>query len=245
MTYIGTTDTFYPEPTLVPEVTRADAEYLLEATNRTFRMTRLTLADVTGTWSGLRPLLAEEGKSPSEISRKDETMIDEATGLVSIAGGKLTAYRRMAERIVDLAYERLGKRAEPCRTETVPLPGGESEAPPLPASLAPQAQSRLRRLYGAAGARLLARDPSCAIVAGIPGLLRAEVEHAIEEEMALTLEDVLERRTRALLFDGTQGLGGVEEVAAIMAARLGWDAGRTATEVDGYRRLAANLRSFP
>jgi glycerol-3-phosphate dehydrogenase len=75
-------------------------------------------------------------------------------------------------------------------------------------------------------------------------VLRAEVEHAIDAEMALTLEDVLERRTRALLFDPEQGLGGVEEVAAIMARRLDWDAARTTTEIGHYRRLATSLRTF-
>jgi glycerol-3-phosphate dehydrogenase len=244
-TYIGTTDTFYPSPALVPEVTRDDVEYLLEATNRTFRDTRLGAADVTGSWSGLRPLLAEEGKSPSEISRRDEIMVDDATGLVTIAGGKLTAYRRMAERIVDLVYERLGRRAEPCRTEHLPLPGGEGPVPPLPASLAPEAQSRLARLYGAGCTEILARDPAATPLRGIAGVLRAEIDHAIDAEMALTLEDVLERRTRALLFDAQQGLGGVEEVADVMARRLGWDAARKAAEIDDYRRLAATLRSFP
>ena len=67
---------------------------------------------------------------------------------------------------------------------------------------------------------------------------------ALEEEMALTLEDILERRTRCLLFDRHQGLDGVEAVAAIAAKRLGWDATRIANEIDGYRRLAASLRSF-
>jgi glycerol-3-phosphate dehydrogenase len=243
-TYIGTTDTFYASPALVPEVTREDVDYLLEATNRTFRDTRLVAADVSGSWSGLRPLLAEEGKSPSEISRRDEIMVDDATGLVTIAGGKLTAYRRMAERIVDLVYERLGRRAEPCRTEHVPLPGGDGPVPALPATLAPETRSRLARLYGGTCTRLLARDPTAATLPTMPGLLRAEIDHAIDEEMALTLEDVLERRTRALLFEPTQGVAGAEEVAGIMAARLGWDAARTATEVEHYRRLAADLRSF-
>jgi len=244
MTYIGTTDTFYPNAVLVPEVTRADADYLLEATNRTFRGAAIRTSDVTGTWSGLRPLLAEEGKSPSEISRKDEIMVDGATGLVSIAGGKLTAYRRMAERIVDLVGERLGRRLAPCTTSDVPLSGGEAPAPALPAELAPHEQSRLRRLYGGHCARLLARDASGACVDGLAGVLRAEIEHAIDEEMALTLEDVLERRTRALLFDAGQGLGGVAATAAIMARRLGWDDARTAQEIDRYRSLAAGLRSF-
>ena len=244
MVYIGTTDTFYVSPTLVPEVTREDAEYLLEATNRTFRDTRLTTADVTGTWSGLRPLLAEEGKSPSEISRRDEIMVDDATGLVTIAGGKLTAYRRMAERIVDLVFTRLGRRAGPCRTDQAPLVGGEAPPPVLPATLSPGARGRLGRLYGSTCAALLARDPSARTVPGLPDVLAAEIDHAIDAEMALTLEDVLERRTRALLFDPQQGLGGVEAVAATMASRLAWDATRTATEIDHYRRLATSLRSF-
>jgi glycerol-3-phosphate dehydrogenase len=244
ITYIGTTDTFYPTPELAPEVTQSDAEYLFEATNRTFRDTRLSLDDVTGAWAGLRPLLAEEGKSPSEISRRDEIMTDAATGLVSIAGGKLTAYRRMAERIVDLAVERTGVKAAPCRTESAPLPGGEAPAPSLPETLAPAHRSRLARLYGSACRALLARDPGAACVTGIPGLLRAEVTYAIEEEMALTLVDVLERRTRTLLFDPHQGLDGVEEVAGIMAGALGWDGARTAREIDQYRGLAARSRSF-
>src|SRR5262249_60433607 len=178
------------------------------------------------------------------ISGRDEIMVDDARGLVTIAGGKLTAYRRMAERIVDLVYERLGRRAEPCRTEHVPLPGGEAGVPSMPPSLAPEAQSRLRRLYGAGCARLFASDPTATPVGGMPGVLRAEIAHAIDHEMALTLEDVLERRTRALLFDPSQGLGGVEEVADEMARRLGWDAERRTSEVDRYRRLAASLRSF-
>ena len=245
MVYIGTTDTFYPTPTLVPEVTQDDVDYLLEATNRTFRDIRLSATDVSSAWSGLRPLLAEEGKSPSEISRRDEIMVDDATGLVTIAGGKLTAYRRMAERVVDLVYERLGRKPEPCATERRPLPGGEAPAPALPASLGDTTRSRLARLYGAECARLLERDPSATPLPGIPSVLRSEIEHAIDEEMALGLEDVLERRTRALLFDPEQGLGGVDEVAAIMARKLGWNAERTAAEIDHYRRLAATLRSFP
>jgi glycerol-3-phosphate dehydrogenase len=244
-TYVGTTDTFYAKPVVVPEVTREDAEYLLEATNRTFRDTRLDLADVTSAWSGLRPLIAEEGKSPSEISRRDEIMVDAATGLVSIAGGKLTAYRKMAERIVTLVEERLGRSAAASRTADLPLPGGDAPAPALPDALAPDHRARIARLYGAEAAGLLARDPSAGGVPGIPGLLRAEVEHAVDEEMALGVEDVLERRTRALLFDPGQGLGGVAAVAEIMAARLGWTPGRTQDEIDGYRRLAASLRSFP
>src|SRR5207249_2347985 len=158
-TYIGTTDTDHGPPVDHPEVTAEDAEYLLDAANRGFTGPPLAPTDVTGTWAGLRPLLHEEGKRPSEISRKDEIMVDEATGLVSIAGGKLTTYRRMAERVVDLVCERLGHRA-PCRTDGVPLPGGERlpeevarQLPALPAGAA----ERLVRLYGAEAETIAAR----------------------------------------------------------------------------------------
>ncbi len=96
--YLGTTDTNYTGPYDDPAVTTEDALYLLVAANRTFAVDELTLADVVGAWAGLRPLLHEEGKSPSEISRKDEIMVSDK-GLISIAGGKLTTYRLMAERI--------------------------------------------------------------------------------------------------------------------------------------------------
>jgi glycerol-3-phosphate dehydrogenase len=172
---------------------------------------------------------------------------------VSIAGGKLTTARRMAERVVDLVFGRLGRTAPPCRTDQVPLPGGErtidaaTVAGRLP-QLDATGVARLIRLYGAGCDRILARiakTPAAGeVVPGLPGVTRAEIEHAVDQEMALTLEDVLERRTRSLSFDRGQGLGGVETVAGIAAARLGWTAARMADEIDGYRRLAASLRSF-
>ncbi len=254
VTYIGTTDTLFETPMLQPGVSAEDAEYLLDAARRTFAGPPLTLDDVHAAWAGLRPLLREEGKAPSEISRRDEIATDPETGLISIAGGKLTTYRRMAQRVVNLVLERLGRPRSPSRTDAVPLPGGEPTgldadalAARLPRLSATEA-SRLFRLHGAGCERILARvaaEPSAGeVVPGLPGVLRAEVEHALDEEMALTLEDLLERRTRSLSFDRHQGLAGVEAAATIAAARLGWEAARTAAEIDGYRRLAASLRSF-
>jgi len=254
ITYLGTTDTLFDTPSLHPGVSADDVEYLLDAARRTFAGPALAPRDVLASWAGLRPLLREDGKAPSEISRKDEIAVDARTGLISIAGGKLTTYRRMAERVVDLVFERLGRASPPCRTDSVPLPGGEPTpldaagvAARLPQLTATDA-SRLFRLHGAGCARILARvaeEPSGGeVVAGLPGVLRAEIEHAVDEEMALTLEDLLERRTRSLSFDRRQGLDGVDTAAAIAAARLGWDTARTAAEISGYRRLAASLRSF-
>jgi glycerol-3-phosphate dehydrogenase len=256
MTYLGTTDTDYPAPAEYPEITAGDVDYLLEAANRTFTGLPLRREEIVAAWAGLRPLLHEEGKSPSEISRRDEIMTGTG-GLISIAGGKLTTFRRMAERVVDLVCERLGKRAAPCRTATVALPGGEftpEELVLLPGTLRnrlprllPGGAERLVRLYGGtveAIARRAEADPAEGeLVRGLPGVVRAEIAHTIDQEMALTLEDILERRSRLLLFDPRQGVEGVEGVAEIAAARLGWDARRTANEIDAYRRLAASQRS--
>jgi len=255
VTYLGTTDTDHGPPTDHPAVTGEDADYLLEAANRTFAGPPLARTDVVGAWAGLRPLLHEEGKRASEISRKDEIMVSD-TGLVSIAGGKLTTHRRMAERVVDLVVERLGRAAGACRTASVPLPAGALAPAELPRlvdrvraglpQLAPGGAERLVTLYGAGAERIVARgraEPAAGEV--LPGgILRAEVAHALDEEMALTLEDLLERRTRLLLFDPGQGLACAAAVADMAAARLGWDRARTAAELEGYRTLAASSRGF-
>jgi glycerol-3-phosphate dehydrogenase len=255
-TYLGTTDTDHGPPVEHPEVTADDADYLLEAANRTFTGPPLRRDEVVAAWAGLRPLLHEDGKRPSEISRKDEIMI--GGGLISIAGGKLTTHRRMAERVVDLVVERLGRPAGPCRTDTVPLPNGAVETSGLAGleralegrvpQLGPDGVARLVRLYGGACARILRRaeadGEAAALLPGPTPVLRAEIDHVLDDEMALTLEDVLERRTRLLVFDGTQGLACADAVARIAAARLGWDDARTAAELEAYRALAAGLRSF-
>ena len=254
--YLGTTDTDFGEPVDHPEIRAEDADYLLDAANRTFRGPALGRDDVVSAWAGLRPLVHQDGKAPSEISRRNEIVVAES-GLVSIAGGKLTTHRRMAERAVDLVCERLG-RGGPCRTADVALPGA-ALAPADPATLAaalarrlpglgPEGGERLVGLYGADAERIAARAEAAAapgaLLRGSARVLRAEVEHVLDEEMALGLEDVLERRMRLLHFDAHRGLDEVEAVADLAAARLGWDAARHRTEVDAYRRLAAHSRSF-
>jgi glycerol-3-phosphate dehydrogenase len=257
VTYLGTTDTDYGAPAAYPEITAADADYLLEAANRTFAGPPLVRGDVVSAWAGLRPLLHEEGKAPSEISRKDEIMTSADGMLVSIAGGKLTTHRSMAERVVDQVCRHLGHQGT-CRTADVPLPGGgqtpaelamleQTLAAGFP-RLAAGAAARLVTLYGADCVALLARvaaDPAAGEpLAGQPDVPRAEVDWTLDEEMPATLEDLLERRMRLLLFDPQQGLGGAEHAAARMAARLGWDAARTEAELAWYRRLAASVRTF-
>ncbi len=105
ITYVGTTDTNYYGSIDEVHTEKIDAEYLLHAVNVAFANIKLTLNDIESSWAGLRPLINEEGKSASELSRKDE-IFESPSALVSIAGGKLTGYRKMAERVVDLVVKK-------------------------------------------------------------------------------------------------------------------------------------------
>ena len=118
--YIGATDTFEVHASPWPAITRADADYLIAAAVARFSTPPLTRADVVGAWSGVRPLVGEEGKKASDISRRDELWTGPA-GMLSIAGGKLTAYRRMAERVVDRVEAALDRRKK--HVPALPPPG--------------------------------------------------------------------------------------------------------------------------
>jgi glycerol-3-phosphate dehydrogenase len=128
--YLGTTDTNFhgsPNDTTICE---EDATYLINAFNDRFTGARLQLHDIESGWAGIRPLIHEDGKSPSELSRKDE-IFESESGLLSIAGGKLTGYRVMAEKIVDRVQKKLKKSGSreflACKSRIIKLKGGEFE----------------------------------------------------------------------------------------------------------------------
>ena len=126
VTYIGTTDTDYNGDLNDVRATADDVHYLVDGVNHIFPKVALKVSDVESTWVGLRPLIQEEGKSAGELSRKDE-IFESETGLISIAGGKLTGYRKMAERLVDKISEQFQKEGfdiQPCKTEQIVLCGG-------------------------------------------------------------------------------------------------------------------------
>lgn len=204
--WIGTTDTFYPKPVERPEIMREDVDYLLDATNRAWPEAKIDAAEVRGAWAGVRPLLGQEGKKPSEISRKDEVII-EPNGMLSIAGGKLTTYRQMAEGVVDAVAERLEGRVKTCRTAQVPLvEDGEAIA---------MVRTRMSD---------------------------ADVDYAIEEECAISVCDVLERRVRANLFAPDNGIAATETVAARLAKRQGWSDEMIDKETRAYcERIAEDV----
>ncbi|HWA60668.1 MAG TPA: glycerol-3-phosphate dehydrogenase/oxidase [Caulobacteraceae bacterium] len=230
-TYIGTTDAFYPDAEAWPSITAADAQYLLEAAARQFSVPRLTLADIVSAWSGVRPLVGEEGKASTEVSRKDELWTGPA-GVLSIAGGKLTAYRRMAERVVDRIEEALGRKPSACRTAAEPLPGGEDDPERIRASLErdgadPATADRLAWLYGAEAPEVLADG----------GDVAAEARRAVVAEGALTLEDWWVRRSARAWFAARGGLGDLAPGAAAMAPLLGWSEAEIGRQIDACRAI--------
>lgn len=261
VTYLGTTDTSYVRPEDDPQITMEDVDYLLEAANRTFGVEQLTTHDVVSAWAGLRPLLHQEGKKPSELSRKDEVMIGN-NGLISVAGGKLTTFRRMAERVVDIAVEALKKQqvkfpAPIGKSEEVLLSSGETgdDVTAYAQRLRtrwPRVGSdivdRLVELYGSNAERLveaMSADPRLADrLSPDLAVTQAEVQYAVREEMAMTLEDFLERRSRLFLWDSSNGLTVAENAARAMGDVLGWDMQRVESELSRYRAHVESVKSF-
>jgi Glycerol-3-phosphate dehydrogenase len=127
VTYFGTTDTNFQDDKNDVNTSLVDATYLISAVNNMFPDINITLDDIESSWAGLRPLIHEEGKSESELSRKDEIFVSD-TELISIAGGKLTGYRKMAERIVDLVTKKYERRFDKTfgdiKTKEIVLSGG-------------------------------------------------------------------------------------------------------------------------
>jgi glycerol-3-phosphate dehydrogenase len=246
--YLGTTDTSYGRGSDAwPAVTRADVEYLLAPANRDFTIPPLGPADVVAAWAGLRPLIAEPGKPAREMSRKDEVWVG-PTGLVSLAGGKLTGYRPMARATLERAAEVAGLRLAEAGEEP-PLAGGDfdgdlgalasrlrAQAP----ALADDAALRLARLYGSEASAVL-RLGSEPLLPG-SALRAGEIDWAVAHEGAQSLEDVHYRRTRAALYDPEAREAAAPPAAARMAALLGWSDARRDAELAGLReRLAADL----
>ncbi len=227
VTYLGTTDrSFSRGPELWPRIEREDVEYLLEPLPRYFVDASLGLDQVVTAWAGIRPLVAEAGKPPAEISRKDEIAVG-PSGLVSIAGGKLTGYRPMARAALEKASAVLG-RSLPDRAEDPPLPGGafegglETLARELErgSRLSARDAERMARLYGAEADRVLAAGPELEVEA--LGIRRGEVDWAVRCEGALTLEDLIYRRLRTALFGASAREACLAPLAARMGELLGW-----------------------
>jgi glycerol-3-phosphate dehydrogenase len=264
--YVGTTDTDYAGPPGEVRADAADVAYLLRSANAVFPAAGLVAGDVVSTWAGVRPLLAPRKGAGSEsaTSREHEIWWD-ASGLLNIAGGKLTTYRVMAEQVVDRAARRLreqhGVESGSPATAHLPLPG----TPPGPwaafrAGVEAEARAlglpeggglRLADGYGEDALALLAAiraDPALSqpLLPGF-GYLWAEVSHAVREEMALALDDVLVRRLHLFYQARDGGLSVARAVAEHMAPLpgLGWDAAEVERQLEAYRAAVEATRGFP
>jgi glycerol-3-phosphate dehydrogenase len=243
---IGTTDNNYDGEIDHVQPSAEDIAYLLDATNAFFG-TELGHDDVTGAFAGVRPLISTgDTRKSVDISRKAE-LYETSSGLITITGGKLTTWRRMAKLAVDRLVEREGRSA-PCRTHEIPL-GQPVDAAALPRveGIGDDAYEALAGRYGYAAERVLRiagerGELAQPIIEGLPDLL-AEAPHAAREEQARTVADVLLRRTRVGLLAGRAVANGTDpaphRVARALGAELGWDERRVTQEVERFRQEAA------
>jgi glycerol-3-phosphate dehydrogenase len=244
---VGTTDTTYEHgPQVWPDISLDDVEYLIEPLSRYLSIEPLTPGNVTAAWSGLRPLVAEPGKKPTEISRKDEVMVSRS-GVVTVAGGKLTGYRPTVQRVLRRVAEILGRELPDFEEDA--LPGGDfdGDLDRLAQSLVEEfavsesAAARLARLYGCEAAEVAGLGP--APVAENTPVLNGEIDWSVLNEGAASVEDVVYRRTRAALYEPEAAQRIVGPVAERMAELLGWSQQHIDGETQQTReRLASDLR---
>jgi len=244
-TLIGTTDIDYEGSVEHVPPGDEDVLYLLDAVN-TFFGSELRVDDLSGAYAGVRPLISTgDPKKSVDISRKAE-LYETSSGLVTITGGKLTTWRRMAKLAVDRVVEREGREA-PCRTDAIQL-GMPVEPSSLPdvAGVDEESRDHLAARYGHAAnhvLRLAATEAALArrISPELPDLA-AEVAFAADHEQAHTVGDVLLRRTRLGLLDARrlceQDAEGPRAVARAMAGQLDWDEARVEHEVAAWHELA-------
>jgi glycerol-3-phosphate dehydrogenase len=242
-TLIGTTDNDFDGDTRHPRPGEDEVEYLLDAANAFFGM-NLGPGQLVGAYAGVRPLISSgDPRKSVDISRKEE-LYETSSGMLTITGGKLTTYRRMAQLTVDRLVEREGRDA-PCRTAELPL-GMEARPADLeaPDGVGEEALSQLAFRYGHASRRVLAlarERPELAapIVPGRPDLL-AEVVLAARHEQARSLADVLLRRTRLgiLAAPELRDPEARRPIAAAMGAELGWSAAQVEAEIAAWEEVA-------
>ena len=269
-TYIGTTDTDFEGDPADVRATAEDVQYLLAAANHQFPDQALSVDDVIATWAGIRPLMAPQDEdadalSESSVSREHQILVGQ-DGLITIAGGKLTTYRRMAAEVVDTAVRLLELtdgplELEPARTDKTPLPGAigwpddddhakvAEEASRAGHPHVPEDVARyLADHYGMRSvdiARSIAEDPRRGErLSGTRPEVLALVDWALERELAATVSDVMVRRTQLFYRAEDQGLSAAARVAERMGELLGWTDARRERELARYRADVDQSRAY-
>jgi glycerol-3-phosphate dehydrogenase len=257
LSIIGTTDTDITEVLDEPLADAADITYLLRSANAYFPNARLNSDDVVAAWAGYRPLLDVPGTTSTAAVPREHRIVEGASGLITIAGGKLTTYRSMAAEVVDLVARRL--RAVDGRslvrhaaTGTEPLPGGEvADLGLLARDLKDEGfdDGLARALVGrygseaAAVANLVRREPTLGerIVPGLP-VIAADVVHQARREMAMTVADVMIRRTHLYHTHTGQATDAASTVARLLGRELGWSEATADEQAQAYRDEATRMR---
>ncbi len=260
VTYVGTTDTDYTGDLNDVRSDAADVQYLLDATNSTFPSVNLTIDDVESSWAGLRPLIEEEGKSASELSRKDEIFVSD-TGLISIAGGKLTGYRKMSERILDLLSEKFEAdyqtKVKKGNTDQIVLSGGPFDGPKEVKKYAKELSRRLEEYgiepyygqylvsnYGKQSSLILDKMADLNDKKPLVRLARAELWYTVNYEMVHTALDFFNRRTGRLYFNLPTIEPLIKPIMKDLKGYFGWKRKRTKWEKEELEKslqLAANF----
>lgn len=239
VTYFGTTDTNYQKDKDNVETNLVDATYLISAVNNMFPDINISLKDIQSSWAGLRPLIHEEGKSASELSRKDEIFVSD-TELISIAGGKLTGYRKMAERIVDLVAKkykrRYNKEFDEIKTKDIVLNGGDFKDSSEVQSYTDAIYNRIAEVdfnqkdaeylvhnYGKQTDIILQKFDDLMHDNMQEKMIKAEVWFAINYEMACTPTDFFMRRTGRLFFDANSVYTHKDLVIQLFNNQFNWD----------------------
>jgi glycerol-3-phosphate dehydrogenase len=258
ITYVGTTDTDYSGDRNVVFATNEDARYLIEGINGTFPSVHLTLADIESSWAGLRPLIHEEGKSASELSRKDE-IFESPTGLISIAGGKLTGYRKMAERVVDLVIRKKFEDRDlpPCTTHLLALTPNRLNDVAAVAEYKKQVVARIAtlglkgedaasliHLYGRQTDQIIDRMMANRTADPDLDLLLAELWYLLHHEMIVKANDFFVRRTGLLYFDLPRLVKLLDPALQSMAHYLNWDIDRLREERSSMEEIIQQTLLF-
>lgn len=269
-TYVGTTDTDYGDAPGEEYATSEDVDYLIEAANEYFPDHPIGRDDVIATWAGLRALIAsaptDREVAESKVSREHEIVVSE-DGLITIAGGKLTTYRKMAEEVVNTAVQmlrlegQLPARLTPTESDKSPLPGAigwpEDDDHERVAKkvrevargcLSDKTSMFLVNSYGTRAiwvAERCAADPTLCepIVEGRPEIM-AQINYGVDEELAATVSDILIRRTQIFFRDFEQGLTAAEKVADRMASLIGWSREERDRRLEEYRAEVALSRRW-
>ncbi len=249
---IGTTDIRYDGDPGEVVVSDEEIDYLLDETNRVFPKAGLTRMSIHFAYAGVRPLPKRDKGPESAITRKHIIFRhrNEARGLISIIGGKLTTYRNLAEQAVNKSVRRIDRRVAPCRTRDEPLPGGidlESARSRLEANpgLSGRCVGRLLSIYGSRATAIVECAEETAAIGFIDAektILEAEVRYVMRSEMAVTLVDIVHRRMMTGLTPDL-GVAHSGDIAKLAADYAGWSKAETMEELSDLERYNARMRS--